>query len=86
MFLKVLLPLLPSVVRQKIHIIPNEKAERARMLKEIVHEDFIPVWLGGVDKYQFEAKEYYKDSEYKSEFMTDEEGVEFYDTMPYYGL
>ena len=56
------------------------------MLKEIVHEDFIPVWLGGVDKYQFEAKEYYKDSEYKSEFMTDEEGVEFYDTMPYYGL
>lgn len=86
LFLKVLLPLLPVVVRQKIHIIPNEEAERARMLKEIVHEDFIPVWLGGIDKYKFDAKEYYTDSEYKSEFMTDEESVEFYDTMPYYGL
>lgn len=84
-FLKVLLPLLPAVVRQKIHIIPNDKVERSQMLKALVHEDFIPTWLGGTNEYTFDVKEYYNSSKYKSEFMTDEESVEYLETMPYYG-
>jgi hypothetical protein len=55
------------------------------MLKALVHEDFIPTWLGGTNEYTFDVKEYYNSSKYKSEFMTDEESVEYLETMPYYG-
>lgn len=85
MFLNLVLPLLPDVVRQKIHIIPNDEEKRMNMLKELVHEDFIPKRLGGKDNYVFDAKQYYQVSQYRSEIITDEAGVEYYETMPYYG-
>lgn len=84
MFLKVLLPLLPQVVRQKIHIIPNDDEKRAFMLKELVHEDYIPIRLGGNDDYKFDGEAYYKAGPYANEFLTEEEAVEYHNTLPYY--
>jgi len=84
MFLKVLLPLLPAVVRQKIHIIPNDDEKRIAMMKELVDEEFIPKRLGGKDDYEWNVEEYYKSGQFKSEFMTDEEGIDYCETMPYY--
>jgi hypothetical protein len=84
MFLKLLLPLLPEVVRQKIHILPNDDKERLLMLEELVHTEFIPVRLGGTDRYTFDAETYYKSSQYGAEFLSDEEGKKYHQTMPYY--
>lgn len=84
MFLKLVLPLLPQVVRQKIHILPNDDEQRDAMLKELVHDDFIPTRLGGKDDYKFDAEKYYKTGQYEAESMSDTEGVEYYETMPYY--
>eukprot|EP00557_Chaetoceros_sp_GSL56_P009138 CAMPEP_0176493282 /NCGR_PEP_ID=MMETSP0200_2-20121128/9468_1 /TAXON_ID=947934 /ORGANISM="Chaetoceros sp., Strain GSL56" /LENGTH=612 /DNA_ID=CAMNT_0017890939 /DNA_START=1355 /DNA_END=3190 /DNA_ORIENTATION=+ len=82
MFLKVLLPLLPEIVRQKIHIVPNDVEERSKMLKAVIHEDFIPSQYGGKDDYKFHAKEYYQNGRYKAEVMADEEGTRYYSTIP----
>lgn len=84
MFLKLVLPLLPQVVRQKIHIIPNDKEKRDSMLKELVHKDFIPTRLGGKDDYTFSPEEFYKSGRYEVEFISDAEGLEFIESMPYY--
>lgn len=85
MFLKVLLPLLPDIVRQKIHIIPNDNEDRSKMLKALINEEFIPIQFGGVDEYQFHPKEYYMNGRYKAEMMTEEEGIRYYRTIPFYG-
>jgi hypothetical protein len=83
MFLKVLMPFLPDIVRQKIHLVPNDPKERLKMMKELVEEKFIPVRLGGTDNYKFHADHYYS-SEVKTEVLSDEEGVKYYETLPYY--
>lgn len=83
MFLKVLMPFLPDIVRKKIHLVPNDPSERMEMMKELVEEKFIPVRLGGADNYKFNADHYYN-SEVKTEVMSDEEGIKYYETIPYY--
>ena len=80
MFLKVVLPLLPQLVRQKIHILPNHDEKRSEMLKELVDEAYIPVRLGGKDDYRFDAETYYE----TIQKMTDEEGRKYHQTLPYY--
>jgi hypothetical protein len=83
-FLKMVMPFLPMEVRRKIHILPSNINERAGLLTLLVEEKFIPTWLGGRDPYQFDAIDYYKTGDYKSEFITDEEGIEYVKTMPYH--
>lgn len=83
MFLKVIMPFLPDIVRQKIHLVPNDPNKRMEMMKELVEERFIPVRLGGADDYKFNADHYYT-SEVKTEIISDEEGVKYYETIPYY--
>eukprot|EP01083_Nonionella_stella_P110153 322139_1 len=88
MFLKIILPLLPEVVRQKIHILPNDEEKRTAMMKELVHEPFIPTQYGGGDSYKFDYDTYYKSSGREGqeiEMMSDEEGIRYYETIPYYG-
>jgi len=85
-FLKMVSPFLPIEVRQKIHLLPSadDKQGRSSMMKELVDEEFIPTWLGGEDLYKFDAKEYYYNSRYKADFISDEEGLEYITSMPYH--
>ncbi len=76
-FFKMVLPFIPIDVRKKIHILPNHGKERLEILKSLVEEQFIPVWLGGKDDYIFDANEYYKSGKYKSNFISDQQGVEY---------
>ncbi len=85
MFLKVVLPLLPVVVRQKIHLLPNDDVKRIAMMKHLVHEPFIPKHFGGSDSYKFNADEYYKSADNETPFMSDKEGIKYHETIPYYG-
>lgn len=83
-FMKMVFPFLPLEVRRKIHILPTDAESRSEMLKMLVEEKFIPSWLGGKDAYEFNANEYYKTGKYKSDFISDEEGIEYVTTMPYH--
>lgn len=83
-FLKMVLPFLPIEVRRKIHLLPSDAQGKSKMLKSLVVEQFVPTWLGGQDTHNFDANEYYKTGSYKSEFISDEEGVEYVKTMPYH--
>jgi hypothetical protein len=83
-FLKMVMPLVPVEVRRKIHVLPSDAEERANMLKSLVEERFIPTRLGGQDNYVFDANEYYKTGKYKSDFITNEEGIEYVKTMPHH--
>ena len=76
-FLKMVIPFLPPLVRQKIHLLPSDTKERLSVLRPLVEEEFIPSWLGGGDRYIFDAVEYYKIGKYKSDFISDEEGIEY---------
>ncbi len=83
-FLKMVMPFLPIEVRRKIHVVPSDAQERMNMLGDLVEEKFIPTWLGGTDTYVFDSTEYYKSGKYRSDFISDEEGLEYIKTMPYH--
>lgn len=79
-FLKMVMPFLPSIVKKKIHVLPSDADERMDMLTKLVDEKFIPDWLGGNDNYHFNAANFYKDTLY----ATNTEGIEYIKTMPYH--
>lgn len=83
-FFKMVMPFLPIEVRRKIHLLPSEGEDRMDMLGALVVEEFIPIWLGGKDAFIFDSTEYYKSGKYKSDFISDEEGLEYIETMPYH--
>ncbi|KAL7434907.1 hypothetical protein ACHAXH_009047 [Discostella pseudostelligera] len=60
LLLKMILPFVTEEVRAKIHIIPNDEAERRMMLLQFIDEKHIPYYLGGKDEYEFDAAEYYQ--------------------------
>lgn len=82
--LNLVLPFLSPEVRRKIHLLPTNAQERAKMLSSLVEEEFVPVWLGGSDDYVFDAEEYHINGNFKTEFISDEEGLEYLKTMPYH--
>lgn len=84
MFMSIVNPFLPDIVKRKIHIVPNDNDKRREMLSQLIDEKFIPTWLGGTDNYQFESTEYYQQGRYKSDFCTNEEGLDYIETMPYH--
>ena len=84
MMLNLVLPFLSVEVRQKIHLLPSNKDERSKLLNALVEEEFVPYWLGGKDRYVFNADEYYNSGKYKTEFISDEAGLEYMKTMPYH--
>jgi hypothetical protein len=79
MFFQMVLPFLPIVVRNKIHLLPSDKMKRLDMLKELVEEEFIPTWLGGRDEYQFDVNKYYATNHLFSPLViiSDEEAREY---------
>lgn len=79
MFFQMVLPFLPIVVRNKIHLLPSNKTKRLDMLKELVEEEFIPTWLGGRDEYQFDANKYYTTNDLFPTLViiSDEEACEY---------
>ena len=83
-FLKMIMPFLPVEVRRKIFLLPSDVEGKYAMTKSLVEEKFIPTWLGGKDSYKFDATEYYKTGNNRSDFISDEEGVEYRKTMPYH--
>lgn len=80
-FLKIVLSLITKEVRDKIKILPNhDKAKSLAVLRTVVEEDYIPQWLGGTDSYQFDAETYYP----QHLRCTEEEALEFLQSMPYH--
>ena len=76
-------PLITKEVRDKIHILSHDPNRRAAELEALIETEYIPVWLGGSDAYQFDAKEYYSD---RHNYWSDEEGRAFVETMPYHAI
>jgi hypothetical protein len=74
-------PLITKEVRDKILILPKDADKRRDILEAIVHEEYIPDYLGGIDTYRFNVKEYYSD---KSLQFNDEEGIRYQTEMPYH--
>jgi hypothetical protein len=74
-------PLITKEVRDKILILPKDADKRRDILETIVHEEYIPDYLGGIDTYRFNVKEYYSD---KSLQFSDEEGIRYQTEMPYH--
>ena len=83
-FMGIVTPFLPDAVKKKIHVLPNDEPARTEMLKELMVDQFVPTWLGGKDGYSFNSAEYYKKGEFESEFFSNEEGIEYVETMPYH--
>jgi len=84
MILKVTMPFVPDVVRQKIHVLPNNKDAQFEMLKVLIDEQYIPVRFGGTDDFTFDSKTYYDSGRYQSEIWSDKEGMEYIQSMPYH--
>jgi len=83
MFLKMVLKLITKEVRDKVKILPfHNKGKTAAILKFILEEDYIPVWMGGRDTYKFNVEEYYP-AKYR---FSDEESRKFLTTMPYHAM
>lgn len=84
-FVNIIWPFLPEEVKKKVHIVPRDTTVRLRMLRGLVEEEYIPASLGGPDEYEFDAEQYYTNSQYRAPIGTDEEGAEYMATMPQYG-
>eukprot|EP00562_Extubocellulus_spinifer_P012650 CAMPEP_0178538918 /NCGR_PEP_ID=MMETSP0697-20121206/231_1 /TAXON_ID=265572 /ORGANISM="Extubocellulus spinifer, Strain CCMP396" /LENGTH=663 /DNA_ID=CAMNT_0020171183 /DNA_START=130 /DNA_END=2121 /DNA_ORIENTATION=- len=78
LFLKMIKSVISEAVKRKIHIIPDNDNGRD-MLEALVDEAYIPTWLGGTDDYAPDAKVVYADR-----LCSEEEGREYYLTMPYH--
>jgi len=79
LFLKMIKSIISEAVKKKIHIVPPPDKGGMDMLKVLIEEEFIPTWLGGTDDYVFNPKVAYADR-----MCTEEEGREYYETMPYH--
>jgi len=82
--LKMVMPLLPPVVQDKIKVLPNDEEECLYILRNMVDENYLPDWLGGSDSFQFEKESYYNKDGLKRLYWSDEEGREYLTTMPYH--
>lgn len=78
---KLFLPLITEEVRKKIIVLPHQEEEKQRILETVVGYENIPTWLGGTDKYEFNADEYYSNKDLS---FSDEEANEYLTTMPYH--
>ena len=76
-FFKMVIPFLPKEVKRKIHILPSQAKKKRNMLKSLIQEEFIPSWLGGSDNYVFDAEKFYERGDYKSDSITEEEGLKY---------
>ena len=76
-------PLITKEVRDKIIFLSHDPVRRAAQLEAVLEHEYIPDWLGGPDTFQFDANEYYSNSEH---YWSDAEGRAFVETMPYHAL
>lgn len=76
-FFKMVLSFLPKEVKRKIHVLPSQEKKKRSMLKSLIQEDCIPFWLGGSDNFVFNAEQFYNRGYYKSDLITEEEGLKY---------
>lgn len=84
MILKLTMPFIPKIVKQKIHILPNNREAQFDMLKELIDEQYIPIRFGGADDFKFDAKTYYDSGMYQSDVWSEQEGRGYTESMPYH--
>lgn len=83
-FINLVMPFLPTEVKRKFVLLPSDPEIRLKKLRLIIDEKFIPTSFGGQDTYEFNTHEYYSTGTYKSELISDKEGIEYVKTMPYH--
>jgi len=69
-------------MQNRIIVLSNSASRRQTQLEKLIEPEYIPEWLGGTDKFEFDADEFYGDDEQK--FWSDEEARAWTETMPYY--
>jgi len=74
--------LLAKAMQERLVILSTNPARRQAQLEKLIEPEYIPVWLGGTDTYEFDADTYYGDEHNWS----DEEGLAWTETLPHYAL
>ena len=55
----ILKPLLSKEVLGKVYILPLDPLERNQQLETVIPSEYMPTWIGGSDKFDFNARSYY---------------------------
>ena len=76
-------PLISKEVRDKIRILPDDLESRQAMLDALVVPEYLPDYLGGIDDWRFDSKEYYSS---RKHHCTETETTEYLTSMPYHTI
>lgn len=82
--LKMIMPLLPAPVKEKITVLPNDPEKSLNLLRSMVDEEYLPDWLGGSDSFRFNKESYYNKDGLSRLYCSEEEGRRYLVTMPYH--
>jgi CRAL/TRIO domain len=74
-------PLITKEVRDKILILPDDPEPRQAMLDAVVLPEYLPDYLGGMDTWRFDIREYYSS---RNHHCTETETTEYLTSMPYH--
>jgi hypothetical protein len=79
-FVNIVKNLLTKEVREKIMVLPHNKEKALAQLGAVVENEYIPDWLGGPDRFRFDASHYYA----KQQHMSEVDSRSFLVAMPYH--